>query len=70
VRAEEVDQVGVQAAALQAAGGVGRQQSGHALLAVLGLASQAELAVDDGAAQRAFGVVVRRLDARVLGERP
>jgi hypothetical protein len=35
---EQVDEVGVQAAALEAAGGVGRQQPGDALLAGLGLA--------------------------------
>jgi hypothetical protein len=70
VGAEEVDQVGVQAAALEAAGGVCGQQPGDALLAGLGLAAEAELAVDDRAAQRALGVVVGRLDAVVVGERP
>jgi hypothetical protein len=34
------------------------------------LAAERELAVDDGAAQRAFGVVVGGLDAVVGGERP
>ena len=48
--AEYVDEVGVQAALLQAAGDVGGEQSGGALFAVFGLAVQRELAVDDGAA--------------------
>ena len=39
--AEEVDEVGVQAAALEAAGGVGGEQSGDAPFAVLGLAAEA-----------------------------
>ncbi len=50
---EEVDEVGVQAAALEAAGGVGGEQAGDALLADLRLAAEAELAVDDCAAQAA-----------------
>ena len=45
----------VQRPALQSAGGVGRQQPFDALLAVCGLGAEAELAVDDRAAQRAFG---------------
>jgi len=40
------------------------------VLAALGLAAQGELAVDDGAAQATFGVVVGRLDAGDAGEGP
>jgi len=68
--AKRVDEVGVQAAVLEAAGGVRGDQAGDALFAVLGLAAEAELAVDDRAAQRAFGVVVGGLDVGVVGERP
>src|SRR5439155_17964990 len=39
-------------------------------LARVGLGAEAELAVDDRAAQRAFGVVVGRLDALGVGEGP
>src|SRR6266545_1218939 len=65
VRAECVDQVGVEGAPLEAASRVGGEQAGDALLAVLGLAAEAELAVDDCATQGAFGVVVGRRLARV-----
>jgi hypothetical protein len=67
---ERVDEVGVQAAALQATGGVGRQEPFDAALAGLGSAAERQVAVDHGAAQRAFGVVVGRLDAPMVGERP
>jgi transposase len=40
------------------------------LFAARGLAAERELAVDHGAAQRAFGVIVGRLDPGSLGERP
>jgi hypothetical protein len=70
VGGERVDEVGVQAAALQATGGVGRQEPFDAALAGLGLAAERQLAVDHRAAQRAFGVVVGRLDAAMVGERP
>ena len=60
----------MQAAVLEAAGGVGREQPGDASFAGLGLAAEAELAVDDGAAQAAFGVVVGRLHAGLFGKRP
>src|SRR3954453_12058130 len=70
VGGDRVDEVGVQAAALQAAGGVGGEEAFDAALAGLGLAAEAELAVDDGAAQRALGVVVGRLDPAVVGEGP
>ncbi len=69
VGGEGVDEVVVQRPALQPAGRVDREQPLDAPLAV-GLAAEAELAVDDRAAQRAFGVVVGRLDALVIGEGP
>src|SRR3954447_18647725 len=69
-RAKYVDEVGVQAAVLEAAGGVGGDQAGDALFAGFGLAAEAEPAVDDCAAERAFGVVVGGLDVGVFGERP
>ena len=68
--AERVDEVVVQGAVLEAAGGVDGEQPFDALLAVSGLAAEAELAVDDRAAQGALGVVVGRFDAAVVGERP
>jgi hypothetical protein len=55
---------------LEAAGGVDGEQSFDAAFAVVGLGAEAELAVDDGAPERAFGVVVGRLDAVVVGEGP
>jgi len=59
-----------QRAALQAAGGGGREETFDPSLAVLGLAAERELSVDDRAAQRALGVIVGRLDAAPVGERP
>ena len=50
---ERVDEVGVEAAALEAAGGVRGEESFDALLARGRLAAQGELAIDDRAAQRA-----------------
>jgi hypothetical protein len=55
---------------LESAGGVRGEQARDALLAGRGLAAEAELAVDHGASERAFGVVVGRLDTGVAGERP
>jgi hypothetical protein len=43
VGVEQVNEVGVQGAVLQAAGGVGGEQAGDALLAGLGLAAEAPL---------------------------
>ncbi len=54
-------EIGEQRAPLQAAGGVRGEQPRDAPLALLGLAAERELAVDDRAAQRALGVVVGRL---------
>ena len=51
--ADRVDEVGVQAAALEAAGGVGGEEPFDAALAAVGLAAEAELAVDDGASEGA-----------------
>jgi hypothetical protein len=70
VGADGVGEVGVQAAALEAAGGVRGEQPFDAAFAVVGLGAEAEFAVDDGASQRAFGVVVGRFDRAVVGERP
>ena len=42
--AEQVDEVGVQAAALEAAGGVRGEQPGDALFAFFGLAAKRQLA--------------------------
>ncbi len=67
---ERGDEVVVEGAALQAAGGVDRQEPFDAPLAVGRLGAEAELAVNDRAAQRAFGVVVGRLDFAVVGEGP
>src|SRR5687768_13475335 len=55
---------------LEAAAGRGRQQPLDPALTLLGLAAEAELAVDDRAAQRALGVVVGRLHAAAVGEGP
>ena len=55
---------------LEAAGGVRGEQPLDAAFAALGLAAEGELAVDDGAAERALGVVVGRLHAGVAGEGP
>jgi hypothetical protein len=63
VGGERVDEVVVEAAALEAAGGVRRQEPFDARFAAIGLAAERQLAVDDGAAQGALGVVVGRLDA-------
>src|SRR6266699_418219 len=70
MRDDGLAQVGEQRAALQAAGGVRREQPRDAQLATRGLAAERELAVDDRRAQRSLGVVVGRLDAGVGGERP
>jgi hypothetical protein len=43
------------------------EQARGASFAFAGLASEREFAIDDGAAQRAFGVVVGRLDAAMVG---
>ena len=67
---ERFGEVDEQRSLLEAAGGVCREQPGDALLAFLGLAAEAELAVDDSAAQRSLGVVVGRLHARDGGECP
>src|SRR5450756_1920981 len=61
---------GKEGAALQAAGDRGREQPFDGALALLGLAAQRELAVDDRPAQAALGVVVGRLDAGHAGEGP
>jgi hypothetical protein len=65
-----VDEVGVQAAMLEPAGGVGRREAFDAPFALLGLSAERELALDDGAAEGAFDVVVGRLHPAVLGEGP
>jgi len=70
VCAEQVDEVGVQRPVLQSAGRVRREQPLDASFAVFGLAAERELAVDDGAPQSAFGVVVGRRDALDCVERP
>src|ERR1039458_7408984 len=70
VRGEQVDEVGVQASTLQAAGDRGREQPGNALLALFGLAAEGELAVDDRAPECALGVVVGGLHAGGGGEGP
>src|ERR1044072_3375259 len=67
---EQVDEGGVQRAAVQAAGRGCREQPLDAALAVFGLAAEAELAGDDRAAEPAFGVVVGRLHAVDLVEGP
>lgn len=46
------------------------ERSLYPSFAVLGLAAEAELAVDDRASQGALGVVVGRLDLGVGGEGP
>src|SRR5450756_2630699 len=61
---------GKEGAALQAAGDRGREQPFDGALALLGLAAQGELAVDDRPAQAALGVIVGRLDAGHAGEAP
>lgn len=55
---------------LEAAGLGDRQHALGEALAGVGLAAERDLAVDDRAAQPAFGGVVGRLDAVDLGERP
>src|SRR5450759_633354 len=67
---EHVAEVGKERAALQAAGDRGGKQPRDGALALLGLAAQRELAVDDRPAQATFGVVVGRLDAGHAGEAP
>src|SRR5450759_1786344 len=67
---EHVAEVGKERAALQAAGHRGGEQPRDGALALLGLAAQRELAVDDRAAQAALGGVVGRLDAGHAGEAP
>src|SRR5450830_1565737 len=67
---EHVAEVGKERAALQAAGDRGREQPRDGALALLGLAAQRELAVDDRPAQAALGVVVGRLDAGHACEGP
>src|SRR5215218_555173 len=68
--AEDVAEVGEERAPLEAAGERGGEQPLDRALALLGLAAERELAVDDRAAQSAFGVVVGRLDAVGVGEGP
>src|SRR5450830_713848 len=67
---EHIGEVGEERAALQAAGDRGREQPFDGALALLGLAAERELAVDDRAAQAALGVIVGRLDAGHAGEGP
>src|SRR5450830_1846662 len=67
---EHVAEVGKERAALQAAGDRGREETFDGALALLGLAAQGELAVDDRPAQAAFGVVVGGLNAGDTGEGP
>jgi hypothetical protein len=61
----EVDEEGL---VLEAAGGVCGEQPLDSAFAALGLTAEGELAVNNRAAERALGVVVRRLHAGVLGE--
>src|SRR5450756_2640626 len=67
---EHMGEVGEERAALQAAGDRGGEQPFDGALALLGLAAERELAVDDRPAQAAFGVIVGRLDAGHAGEAP
>jgi len=67
---EHVGEVGEEGAALQPAGLGDGEQPFDRVLAVLGLAAERELAVDDGAAQAALGMVVGGLDAVDLAEGP
>lgn len=55
---------------LQATGDRRGQESCDALLASLGLAGEAELAVDNGAPEGALGVIVDRLHTRDCSEPP
>ena len=68
--AEHVGEVGEERASLQPAGERGREETLDGALSLLGLAAEGELAVDDRAAQTAFGVVVGRFDAVDDGEGP
>jgi len=68
--AEDVGQVGEERASLEAAGDRGGEQSFDRSLALLGIDAKREFAVDDGAAEAAFGVVVGRLDPVGVGEGP
>src|SRR4051794_24123599 len=70
VGGDQVAEIGEQRAALQAAGGGGRERALGESLAVLALAAERDLAVDDRCSQRALGGVVGRLDAVGGGERP
>src|SRR5450759_4932444 len=67
---EHIGEVGEERAALQPAALRYGEQPLCRALAVLGLAAQGELAVDDRAAQAALGGVVGRLDAVELAEGP
>src|SRR5439155_20589239 len=67
---EDVGEVGEERALLQAAGDGRREQPLDGAFALVCLAAEGELAVDDGAAEAAFGVVVGWLDAVGVGEGP
>src|ERR1019366_4303269 len=70
VGGEQVAQVNEQRSALQSAGDRGGQCALDEALAVLGSAAVGELAVDDRAAERALGGIVRGLDPLGRHERP
>src|SRR5438477_4663607 len=67
---ERVGEVVVERAALEASGLVDREQPFGGAFAAFGLAAEGELAVDDGGAESAFGVVVGGFDAGDGGEGP
>jgi len=53
---------------LEAAAGGGSEEPFDASFTGVGLAAEGELAVEDGAAEAQFGVVVGRFDAGAVGE--
>src|SRR5713226_8853539 len=70
VGGEGLGEVGEERLVAEPAGDRGGEESFDGAFAVFGLAAERELAVDDGAAEAAFGVVVGRFDAVGVGEGP
>ena len=67
---DDLGEVGEQGLLAESAGDGGGEESFDASFAAFGLGAERELAVDDGAAEPAFGVVVGWLDAVGVGEGP
>ena len=70
VGGDDLGEVGVERLLAEPAGDRGGEESFEAAFAAFGLGAERELAVDDRAAEAAFGVVVGRLDAIGVGESP